>query len=127
MAMAPQCCGVRRSHRQPQQVARAAAVMCLFGCRRVCFIKWCGREVDPNRHVTRGSKYDWLQWRDDFDGQDKKCEDRGREYLVSGFDYWAQKVLTDMRVGEVRRVIVPAGVSYSRKELYMEYSLLAIL
>ncbi|CEM16837.1 unnamed protein product [Vitrella brassicaformis CCMP3155] len=78
---------------------------------------------------TRGQrvKYDFIQWRDDFDGQDKIGEDRGRVLCVSGFAEWWQEVVTDMRVGEVRRVIKPGRLSSTGKDLYIEYRLLAIL
>ncbi|CEM16821.1 unnamed protein product [Vitrella brassicaformis CCMP3155] len=70
-------------------------------------------------------KYDIVDWRDDFDGQDKICEDRGREYHVSSAVEWWQELFTDMRVGEVRRCIVPATPA-GRNELYIEYKLVSI-
>ncbi|CEM16842.1 unnamed protein product [Vitrella brassicaformis CCMP3155] len=79
-----------------------------------------GSGPKPTRNQT--VKYDYIHWRDGFDGQDKIGEDRGREVRVSDRAEWAREVVTDMRVGEVRRCIVRVG-----KELYIEYRLLAIL
>jgi len=80
---------------------------------------------------TRGQtiKYDAIEWRDAFDGQNKRGEVRAREFLVSQFaEWWVQEVFTDMRVGEVRRVIVAAGLSVRGEvTLFGEYTLVAIL
>ncbi|CEM32302.1 unnamed protein product [Vitrella brassicaformis CCMP3155] len=67
-----------------------------------------GPKPTPDQHV----KTDQVVWADDFDGQDKLDEE----------------VFTDMRVGEVRRVIVPAGLSVTGEPtLFGEYTLVAIL
>ncbi|CEM16830.1 unnamed protein product [Vitrella brassicaformis CCMP3155] len=70
--------------------------------------------------------YDYIHWRDDFDGRDKKGENRGWEGRVSDREKWWQEVFTDMRVGEVRRVILPATLAFWGGA-YREYSLKAIL
>mmetsp|Transcript_15279 Transcript_15279/g.36340 ORF Transcript_15279/g.36340 Transcript_15279/m.36340 type:complete len:474 (-) Transcript_15279:298-1719(-) len=72
-------------------------------------------------------KVDYMGWSDDFDGQDKIGEHRGPEHLVSSCAGWLQEVLTDMRVGEVRRVILPARLSKKEEEVFIECRLLAIL
>jgi len=72
-------------------------------------------------------RYDYMGWRDDFDGQDATGEGRGLVLCVSGQPEWWQEVFTDMRVGEVRRVIAPARLTYTGKEAYLEYRLVAIL
>ena len=72
-------------------------------------------------------KYDFIQWRDDFDGQDKRYDHRGLVSRVSSKREWCQEVLTDMRVGEVRRVILPGRLSKIGKDAYIEIRLLAIL
>jgi len=82
-----------------------------------------GAKPTSNQRV----KFDVIEWRDGFDGQDKIGEHRGPEHLVSSCAGWLQEVLTDMRVGEVRRLVLPATLSTSGKEVYIEHSLLAIL
>ncbi|CEM05785.1 unnamed protein product [Vitrella brassicaformis CCMP3155] len=61
-------------------------------------------------------KVDYIDWRDDFYGQEKIVEERGVEWRGSDCAEWWQETLTDMRVGEVRRVIVPARLSYDRRK-----------
>ncbi|CEM21895.1 unnamed protein product [Vitrella brassicaformis CCMP3155] len=73
-------------------------------------------------------KVDYMGWSDDFDGQDKTFGRRGLECRVSTFvAEWLQEVFTDMRVGEVRRVILPARLSKKEEEVFIECRLLAIL
>ncbi|CEM32329.1 unnamed protein product [Vitrella brassicaformis CCMP3155] len=72
-------------------------------------------------------KIDVIEWRDDFDGPGKRGEERGLVARVSDQPEWAQEVFTDMRVGEVRRIILPARLSVTGKEAYIEYRLVAIL
>ncbi|CEM32303.1 unnamed protein product [Vitrella brassicaformis CCMP3155] len=80
-----------------------------------------GRGPKPTR--DQSVKYDHIMWYDDFDGQDKSGEGRGREYLVSNCPEWAQEMITDMPVGELRWVSVPAGMSVTGQEKYIEYRL----
>ncbi|CEM06923.1 unnamed protein product [Vitrella brassicaformis CCMP3155] len=82
-----------------------------------------GAKPTSNQRV----KFDVIEWRDGFDGQDKIGEHRGPEHLVSSCAGWLQEVLTDMRVGEVRRLILPATLSGSGETVYIEYRLLASL
>ncbi|CEM32276.1 unnamed protein product [Vitrella brassicaformis CCMP3155] len=72
-------------------------------------------------------KVDYIWWADDFDGQDKKDEYRGMKGRVSDEPEWWQQVFTDMRVGEVRRYILPARVCATGEEAYIELRLVAIL
>ncbi|CEM05779.1 unnamed protein product [Vitrella brassicaformis CCMP3155] len=88
-----------------------------------------GSGPKPTRDQT--VKYDLIEWRDDFDGQRKKYDLGGLEGRVSWQQEWLQEVFTDMRVGEVRRVLVPFNRLSSRGTLslvrYIQYSLVAIL
>ncbi|CEM05775.1 unnamed protein product [Vitrella brassicaformis CCMP3155] len=73
-------------------------------------------------------KVDYIEWRDDFDGRDEICDLRGQVFPVSVGVEWFPETVTDMRVGEVRRVILPARFSYDRmKALFGEYRLVEIL
>ncbi|CEM32327.1 unnamed protein product [Vitrella brassicaformis CCMP3155] len=72
-------------------------------------------------------KYDVIGWHDDFDLQEKEFEEGRWELRVSECTEWVQEVVTDMRVGEVRRVVVPARLSVTGKERYIEYRLVDIM
>ncbi|CEM05776.1 unnamed protein product [Vitrella brassicaformis CCMP3155] len=74
-----------------------------------------GPKPTRDQHV----KIDVIEWRDDFEGQ--------VVVRVSDQPEWTQEVLTDMRVGEVRRVTLPARLSDTGKEAYLEYRLVATL
>mmetsp|Transcript_15278 Transcript_15278/g.36335 ORF Transcript_15278/g.36335 Transcript_15278/m.36335 type:complete len:450 (-) Transcript_15278:298-1647(-) len=74
-----------------------------------------GPKPTRDQHV----KIDVIEWRDDFEGQ--------VVVRVSDQPEWAQEVFTDMRVGEVRRVILPARLSKKEEEVFIECRLLAIL
>ena len=69
-------------------------------------------------------RYDGIEWLDDFDG-DERDDFRGRVGRVSDLPGWLGEVFTDMRVGEVRRVILPSRLSVL-KEAYIEFALVAI-
>mmetsp|Transcript_35944 Transcript_35944/g.103282 ORF Transcript_35944/g.103282 Transcript_35944/m.103282 type:complete len:203 (+) Transcript_35944:1222-1830(+) len=77
-----------------------------------------GPKPTRDQHV----KIDVIEWRDDFDGQRKKYDLGGLEGRVSWQQEWLQEVFTDMRVGEVRRVILPTV-----ERRYVEYRLVSIL
>ncbi|CEM05786.1 unnamed protein product [Vitrella brassicaformis CCMP3155] len=72
-------------------------------------------------------KADIIEWSDDFDGQDKRGEGSGLEFGLSDVREWLQEMWTDMRVGEVRRVILPASFSTTGKDAYIEMRLLDII
>ncbi|CEM32328.1 unnamed protein product [Vitrella brassicaformis CCMP3155] len=71
-------------------------------------------------------KADIIEWADDFDGQDKRGEGSGLEFGLSDVREWLQEMWTDMRVGEVRRVTLPAEMSTTGKDAYVEMRLLDI-
>jgi len=82
----------------------------------------------PKPTQNQDVEIDEVAWADDFDGQDKRYGYRGLVRCVSDFvAEWVQETFTDMRVGEVRRVIAPARLTYTGKEAYLEYRLVAIL
>mmetsp|Transcript_27026 Transcript_27026/g.77660 ORF Transcript_27026/g.77660 Transcript_27026/m.77660 type:complete len:342 (+) Transcript_27026:867-1892(+) len=80
-----------------------------------------GRGPKPTR--TQRITYHRIAWRDAFDGE---IDNEGqRSTVVSELAWWAQEVHIDMRVGEVRRVMVPPQVS-RREPIFLEYRLIGI-
>ncbi|CEL94698.1 unnamed protein product [Vitrella brassicaformis CCMP3155] len=74
------------------------------------------------RIVTEGTgicarfKFDWVGWRDAFDGRDKLIDQRGEVWRVSDRPEWLREALLSMNEGEVRQIIVPA-----RYEFFLRY------
>ncbi|CEM05778.1 unnamed protein product [Vitrella brassicaformis CCMP3155] len=82
-----------------------------------------GSGPKPTRDQT--VKIDMIEWGDYFGEHNEYYCPRGRDYRMSDWAEWLQAMWTDMRVGEVRRVIVPAEGRHATS--YREYRLLAIL
>ncbi|CEM38824.1 unnamed protein product [Vitrella brassicaformis CCMP3155] len=76
-----------------------------FGYRYEVVEEGTGRVPSLNDTV----KYDWIEWRDAFDGRDKVFDRRGEVYRVSVYSGWFREALLEMREGEVRQIKVPYG------------------
>ena len=74
-------------------------------------------------------KFDLIEWRDGFREEGKLREVRGEERCLPEYFMWFHDIVTDMRVGEVRRVILPQEARQDRwnETYYYEYTLRAIL
>ncbi|CEM32330.1 unnamed protein product [Vitrella brassicaformis CCMP3155] len=68
-------------------------------------------------------KYDYIAWRDGFDGREKSIDSRGRVGRVSDAAEWWREAMLSMREGETRQTIRPAKYHYGR---YVELRLISI-
>ncbi|CEM38830.1 unnamed protein product [Vitrella brassicaformis CCMP3155] len=118
----PSVAGAKRrrqdDHNGPQQPAAAAAaaasdsngitipegfVRLPTGAYHKVVEEGTGRVPTLNDRV----KFDWIAWRDAFDGQNKAFDDRGWVIRVSDWAEWFREAMLSMREGEVRRIRLP--------------------
>mmetsp|Transcript_49380 Transcript_49380/g.123814 ORF Transcript_49380/g.123814 Transcript_49380/m.123814 type:complete len:111 (-) Transcript_49380:2969-3301(-) len=81
----------------------------------------------PSPNLDSTVKFDQIEWLDAFDSPNRG-EDRGDEIRVSELSAeWEREAMTHMRVGEVRRIVLPPGMYFYDRPAFVELRLLAIV